>query len=233
MRALPIAALAGMALLVQRAPAQRAAAIPPARNAVSDFVSEAAHRFAIPEGWIYAVMRVESAGDPRAVSPKGATGLMQIMPATWLNLRVKYALGDDIYDPHDNIVAGAGYLRDLYDRYGSPGFLAAYNAGPARYEAYLARRASLPGETIAYVQKLAPIAAGEVSRIAPSATVDPTAWTRSKLFAGTSRDAENARSDTTVAIGEVSDRRAARQEAGAQPPRATSLFIPLSGQARR
>lgn len=233
MRGKALVALAGMALLAQRASAQSAAATAPARNTVPDFVTEAAHRFAIPEAWIYAVMRVESAGDPRAVSPKGATGLMQIMPVTWLGLRARYALGVDIYDPHDNIIAGAAYLRELYDRYGSPGFLAAYNAGPARYEAYLARRVSLPGETIAYVQKLAPIAAGEAGRTVPSATIDPTSWTRAALFAGASPDTGNAPPAMASATDMMPDREARGQGVGTPLPRASSLFIPLSGQARR
>src|SRR5688572_12183654 len=94
------------------------------------FIAEAARRFGVPEHWIRAVMRVESAGDVRAISSAGAMGLMQIMPATWAELRARYGLGSNPYDPRDNIMAGAAYLREMYDRYGSPGFLAAYNAGP-------------------------------------------------------------------------------------------------------
>ncbi|MDB5577741.1 MAG: lytic transglycosylase [Bradyrhizobium sp.] len=233
MRVLLLAAFAGMALPTQRAPAQTIATAVPARNAVPEFVTEAAHRFAIPEGWIYAVMRVESAGDPRAVSPKGATGLMQIMPGTWLRLRVRYRLGSDIYDPHDNIVAGAGYLRELYDRYGSPGFLAAYNAGPARYEAYRAMGVPLPGETIAYVQKLAPVASGEASRVSLSAPVDPTAWTRAALFAGASRNVEMPTANVVTTTDVVPDVGAPGQGVAAPPPRVPNLFISLSGQARR
>ena len=67
-------------------------------------------------------------------------GLMQIMPDTWTELRTRHRLGRDPYDPRDNILAGAAYLREMHDRYGSPGFLAAYNAGPGRYEDYLAGR---------------------------------------------------------------------------------------------
>src|SRR3546814_17844195 len=94
-------------------------------------------------------MRVESRGDVRAVSPKGAMGLMQLMPDTWASLRVRLGLGANPYDPRDNILAGAAYLREMHDRYGSPGFLAAYNAGPGRYEEALAGR-PLPAETRAY-----------------------------------------------------------------------------------
>ena len=60
-------------------------------------------------------MRAESFGEVHAISRKGAMGLMQIMPETWAHLRVRYALGADPYDPHDNILAGAAYLRELHD----------------------------------------------------------------------------------------------------------------------
>ena len=56
------------------------------------------------------------------------------MPGTWVELSVRYGLGIDPFDPHDSIMAGAAYLREMHDRFGSPGFLAAYNAGPERYE---------------------------------------------------------------------------------------------------
>ncbi|WP_163333825.1 lytic transglycosylase domain-containing protein, partial [Klebsiella aerogenes] len=65
------------------------------------------------------------------------------------------------YDPHDNILAGTAYLRELLDRYGSPGVFAAYNAGPSRYEEHLAG-GSLPDETRAYVAKLANLLAVEL-----------------------------------------------------------------------
>lgn len=110
------------------------------------FVAEASRRFAIPAHWIRAVMQVESGGDERAISPKGALGPMQIMPRTWVELSVRYGLGIDPFDPRDNIMAGAAYLREMHDRFGSPGFLAAYNAGPERYGQYLATGRPLPAE---------------------------------------------------------------------------------------
>lgn len=233
MRILLLMVVAGFALMAQRAPAQSADMAAPERNAVADFVSEAARRFAIPGAWIYAVMRVESAGDPRAVSPKGAAGLMQIMPGTWRQLRVRYALGNDIYDPHDNIVAGAGYLRELYDRYGSPGFLAAYNAGPARYEKYVARGVALPGETIAYVRKLAPVAAGDARRVAAAVAADPTAWTRSALFTRALRDTGRITETATTSAVSAPLPGASLPGNATPPPASAGLFIPLSGQARR
>ena len=70
-------------------------------------------------------MHVESAGRLREMSSKGAMGLMQIMPKTWTELRARYRLGSDPYDPRDNILAGTAYLREMHDRYGTPKFLAA------------------------------------------------------------------------------------------------------------
>ena len=118
---------------------------------ITSYVEEASKRFLIPSSWIWAVMKTESAGDVRALSNKGAMGLMQIMPKTWETLRQQHALGTDPYDPRDNILAGAAYLRELHDRYGERGFLAAYNAGPGRYEEHLSGRRSLPAETVEYV----------------------------------------------------------------------------------
>lgn len=128
----------------------------------SAHVAEAAKRFGIPERLLRAVMQAESAGDVHAVSSKGALGLMQIMPATWEELRIKYRLGVNPYQPRGNILAGAAYLREMLDRFGRNGFLAAYNAGPGRYEEHLVTGRPLPRETIDYVRKLAPLIDGSV-----------------------------------------------------------------------
>ena len=146
------------------------------------YISDAARRFNIPRSWIRRVMAVESTGDRNAVSRAGAMGLMQIMPATWMELRVRYHFGSDPFDPHDNILAGAAYLRELYDRYGSPGFLAAYNAGPTRYEQSLGGR-RLPHETLGYVEKLAPfLDAPDRAPTVMVAALDRRVWTISPLF---------------------------------------------------
>ena len=118
------------------------------------------------------------------MSLAGAMGLMQIMPATWDELRVHHGLGVDPFDPRDNILAGAAYLRQLHDRYGSiRAMLAAYNAGPARYEASLAGE-PLPPETRTYIAALAPIidtesAAGATELVRPMAQ----SWRAAPLFA--------------------------------------------------
>jgi soluble lytic murein transglycosylase-like protein len=133
-------------------------------DSVDDVVVEASRRFGIPTVWIRAVISQESGGDVYAVSSKGAMGLMQIMPQTWRDLRARYGFGRDPFDPHDNVHAGTAYLRELHDRYGMPGFLAAYNAGPARYEDYLTAGRPLPAETVNYVSAVAPRLGVSVSR---------------------------------------------------------------------
>lgn len=125
------------------------------------FIAEAAKRFAIPESWIRGVMRAESAGqtmlDGRPITSRaGAMGLMQLMPETYAELRLRFGLGPDPYDPHDNIIAGAAYLRQMFDRYGYPALFAAYNAGPERFEAYARGGENLPAETWNYLAKLGP-----------------------------------------------------------------------------
>ena len=152
------------------------------RTPLADFVAEASQRFSIPAAWIHAVMRAESFGDVRAISPKGAMGLMQIMPETWAGLRQRYRLGANPYDAHDNIIAGAAYLRELHDRYGIPGFLAAYNAGPARWEDHLATGRPLPAETRAYLIRLAPIVGGSSADDAVVLAAVVKSWTEASLF---------------------------------------------------
>jgi hypothetical protein len=146
------------------------------------FIAEASRRFNVPTDWIRAVMNVESAAQVRALSPKGAVGLMQIMPPTYATLRARYALGANPYDPRNNIMAGAAYLREMLDRYGTPGFLAAYNAGPCRYEEHLRAGRPLPIETQQYVAMLAPIIGGGQLDDRPPVVADAGAWLRALLF---------------------------------------------------
>ncbi|MFN7089420.1 MAG: lytic transglycosylase domain-containing protein [Allorhizobium sp.] len=150
-------------------------------------ITEAARRFAISERWIRVVMQVESDHDPLAVSPKGAMGLMQIMPATWMELRSRYQLGGDPYQPRDNILAGSAYLAELHDLYGSPGFLAAYNAGPGRYEKHLVSDEPLPAETVDYVAKVMSLIDGNTAATKRTG-VSPShsSWSLAPLFVGRS-----------------------------------------------
>lgn len=138
-------------------------------------IDAAALRCGIPGEWIARVMQAESGGRTmlggRPIrSRKGAVGLMQLMPTTWVELRRDLGLGDDPDLPADNIVAGACYLRRMYDRFGYPGLFGAYNAGPGRYAAWLAGEAALPGETIAYLRN---VGEGAVAAAAPAAPTEP------------------------------------------------------------
>jgi soluble lytic murein transglycosylase-like protein len=130
-------------------------------------VKGAAQRFGVPVLWINAVMRMESGGrtmlseNHPMVSDKGAMGLMQVMPGTYDEMRQQYKLGADPFWPHDNIMAGAAYLRWLKGKYGFPALFAAYNAGPQRVDDLLARGTHLPAETQAYVAGISKILGGE------------------------------------------------------------------------
>jgi len=92
----------------------------------------AADRYGLPRALVRSVMAAESGFQPQAVSPKGAIGLMQLMPGT------AQVLGADPYDPAQNVDAGARYLRDLLEKYnyGLRHALAAYNAGPGAVDKY-------------------------------------------------------------------------------------------------
>ena len=133
----------------------------PAEDPWGPYIREASARFDVPETWVRSLMRVESGGHEYVdggliTSGAGAMGLMQVMPQTYDELRDRYNLGDDPFNPHDNIIAGVAYMREMYEIYGSPGFLAAYNAGPARLDDYLANVRPLPDETRRYVAMIGP-----------------------------------------------------------------------------
>ena len=136
----------------------------PAWDPWGPYVVEASRRFDVPESWIRAVMHQESDGQEFAVSTPGAMGLMQVMPFTYDLMREQYGFGEDAYDPHNNILAGVAYIRQMYDIYGSPGFLAAYNAGPGRLDDFLTRNRPLPAETRHYVASIGPQIAFESPR---------------------------------------------------------------------
>jgi hypothetical protein len=176
--AVSLAVLTPFAVHSETAPARAADAVDP----WSSFIAEAAERFAIPAVWIRSVMRIESNGNVKAVSPKGAVGLMQIMPRTYAELRERYGLGADPTDPHDNILAGAAYLREMHDRFGGSGFLAAYNVGPARYDEHLATGRPLPDKTRNYVASLAPLLSGTRPADTGTSSGEPRNWQKAALF---------------------------------------------------
>jgi soluble lytic murein transglycosylase-like protein len=110
-------------------------AVPPAGLSPRELAAEAAKKYSLPESFVTSVMRAESGFQPRAVSPKGAVGLMQLMPET------ARQLGVDPANPRENATGGAQYLRDLLAKYeNEPNqvllALAAYNAGPGAVERY-------------------------------------------------------------------------------------------------
>jgi soluble lytic murein transglycosylase-like protein len=98
-----------------------------------DLIVEHATRHSLQPDFVRAVIQAESAFNPRARSPKGAMGLMQLMPSTAAEYRVVNA-----YDPAENIRAGVAYLKSLLTRFGDDVSLAlaAYNAGPGAVEKY-------------------------------------------------------------------------------------------------
>ncbi len=124
-------------------------------------IAESSRRFGLPEAWIRSVMRAESGGltmlNGRPITSRaGAMGLMQVMPETYEKMRLQLGLGGDPYDPHDNVLAGAAYLREMYDLFGYPDLFAAYNAGPVRLDSYLIYGEPLPQETLDYLARIGP-----------------------------------------------------------------------------
>ena len=175
-------------------------------------------------------MQAESGGDARALSAQGAMGLMQIMPGTWAELRLRYGLGADPYDPHDNITAGAAYLREMHDRYGEPGFLAAYNAGPDRYEEHVATGRPLPAETVSYVAVVASLIDGGVG-IAPSVA---SSWASSSLFVVRGIGGSAPLRQSSSAAIQLLPARDAEQVDTTLTPRSEGMFarVPLRGGQR-
>jgi soluble lytic murein transglycosylase-like protein len=115
------------------------------RARIDTAVRDASLRFAVSPELLHAVIRHESAYDVEAVSHRGAQGLMQLMPATARELGVVCP-----FDPRQNVLGGARYLRRLRDRLGTwPRALAGYHAGPSRVE-----RGRIPAETRRYVRRV-------------------------------------------------------------------------------
>lgn len=213
---------------VAAVPVQRAAPSCAGLRVFDEPIARAAARFAISDALIRAIIAVESNFKVLAISPKGAMGLMQLMPGTWAELRQRYRLGSDPFDPCDNILAGSAYLRELLDRYGDPGFLAAYNAGPGRYQAYLGGRQNLPAETTAYVAKLSGVRLAPNARAVAREVPDPDAWRSSGLFVSRSETP----SDAPVSTSKTSPALAQGEEVSpVQPPRET-IFIAREGAPR-
>jgi len=114
-----------------------------------DMIQSAAKKYSVDADLIFSVIAAESNFNPRAISRRGARGLMQLLPATGTRFGVK-----DIFDPVQNIDAGTQYLRDLIARYQGDLVLtlAAYNAGPGAVQRY--GRVPPYNETISYVRAI-------------------------------------------------------------------------------
>jgi Transglycosylase SLT domain len=197
-------------------------------DSVAVLSAEAAQHFGIPAAWIRTVIRAESAGNMHAASPKGAIGLMQIMPETWADLRARYHLGADPFDAYDNIIAGTAYLRELYDHYGSPGFLAAYNAGPARWEDHLARGKPLPVEIRDFLVRLTPIAGADASDDPALDASTARSWTGAPLFPTLAANATNSKRATSeLQVAHSTNSRSAPNSVH-RAPQSNGLFVALT-----
>jgi len=217
---------------------QSAGTLPPTES-VDALVDEASRRFSIPVPWIRSVLQVESGGNAQALSPKGAMGLMQIMPETYAALRKAFGLGADPYQPRDNIMAGAAYLREMLDVYGTSGFLAAYNAGPARYAEHLATGEPLPEETQIYLSRLDPMLSGaQVGSI--SATANPVTWMAAPLFiddnamrsSGAIQDNSGGFPNTNPQPNQQPINATAKTAIAALAPQSDGLFIDISAGSK-
>jgi len=173
-------------------------------------IAEASARFGLPVEWIRRVIRAESGGRTLmqgrpVVSRAGAMGLMQLMPGTWADMRLRLGLGTNAHDPRDNILAGTAYLRMMYDRFGYPGLFAAYNAGPLRYARHLATGRPLPAETVAY---MAAVAAGPLPPSATRRTPAPALFVtlRAPPPAGAGGGPPGPRADSLFVLPPVVDR---------------------------
>jgi soluble lytic murein transglycosylase-like protein len=165
-----------LALLIAACPTSAQPARQPMVNGCPVHAAEAASRSGLSVDIIIRVMIAESGGNPRAISSKGAIGCMQIMPETWNYLSMRYGLGADPFDARRNMIGGAMYLAELATRYGMAGAIAAYNAGPGRYERYTAGQAALPAETVAYAARIG------TGVLPPGAAVTPPRWQEASLF---------------------------------------------------
>ncbi len=149
----------------------------PTADDICHALEQAAAENALPVEFFARVIWQQSRFDAQAVSPKGAAGIAQFMPATasWHGLA-------DPFEPVEALRHSAAYLRELLDRFGNLGLAAAaYNAGPGRVRAWLTNHRALPAETRNYVALVTGWTADEWASSSPPEKADTTISTRRAL----------------------------------------------------
>ena len=188
-------------------------------------IAEASERFGLSAAWIRAIVRIEIPRNVRASSRNGGVGLSRLSSEKWTELRHRYALGRNPSDPRDTILAGTAHLREMYDRYGSKDFFAAYVVGPTRYDQHLKTGAPLPEEIQAVVADLAPLIEPGLKDVDGSTDrAKVISWRKAPLFvAQTERNSRGK----ALAAGVPTERSAKSQaspDGSAFSPRGDGLF---------
>jgi hypothetical protein len=194
-------------------------------SGLDGFIAEASERFGIPAVWIRAIVLKEPDRTARTSLRKGGVGLMQLSPERWTELRHRYAFGTNPADPRDSILAGTAHLREMYDRYGSKDFLAAYIMGPTRYDERMKSGAPLPEETQAVVADLAPLMGPGLKDVVGSTVrAKAISWRNAPLFVAKTERSSN---DEAIAGGAPTERSGKSQASTDQrsfAPRSDGLF---------
>lgn len=202
-------------------------------SGLDGLIAEASERFGIPAVWIRAIVLKEPDRTARTSSRKGSVGLMQLSPERWTELRHRYAFGTNPADSRDSILAGTAHLREMYDRYGSKDFLAAYIMGPTRYDECMKSGAPLPEETQAVIAELAPlIEPGLKDVVGSTVRAKIISWRNAPLFVA---QAERSSSDKALAAGVPKERSAkspTSADGSALVPRSDGLFARRKMEAR-
>lgn len=183
---------------------------------LNGFIAEASERFGLPAAWIRAIVRLGSDGNARVARRNGAVGLMQLTPETWAELRPRYALGDDPFDPRDSILAGTAHLREMYDRYRLQEFFAAYYMGPTRYDEHLKSGLPLSADVQTFVAVLAALIEPGLKHVVGSPDrANAASWRKAPLFVVRSKrnssdnpSAASAQTDRSTSSQSTTDRQA-------------------------
>lgn len=223
-------ALAVAALAPASISAAPTGVMPHDASACAHHAPEAARRSGLSADIILRVMHAESRGRPRAISPKGAMGCMQIMPPTWTYLTRRYGLGRDPWHARMNMIGGALYLAELVRQFGMPGAYSAYNAGPGRYRRHVRDGVPLPVETVAYAAALTGKAPPRAPSYAQADRAPTTRWQEAGLFMPALRTQAAQPSRSVEADGDAEDGAQSRSSYGLFPLTASTQ---LTETARR